>query len=323
MAKSVLDWMRGGKHVSYRRVTISICFVNLMAAIYLLHSLYICSSHHGDQELFPFSSHIWQKIEQANRVEESAIVRIALGPVELVGLAKKLRRKSRGEGRLVLSHSVKRKLADEILQRLRELGDGANMIEQREAVELWYAEKLKALNLIGQSSAAENEATMLQSALESDWVKFFDDIGLWIPFVVENYEIKDRPENATECEEDTVPGPPPPPECHAEFHTDYDGAAVRWGLTHHKSTAADCCQACIDQAKDASAGQAKCNIWVYCPSEFGCYSPDIYQHGYQECWLKQAKQPRLNFKDKYSETYRDSHPKAPVAVPWISGIISS
>lgn len=89
-------------------------------------------------------------------------------------------------------------------------------------------------------------------------------------------------------EEDTIPGPPLPLECCAEPHTDYGGAAVRWGLTHHKATAADCCQACIDQAKNAKAGQIKCNIWVYCPSEFGCHSPDIYEHQYQECWLKQV-----------------------------------
>lgn len=87
-------------------------------------------------------------------------------------------------------------------------------------------------------------------------------------------------------EEDILPGRPVPPECHAELHTDYDGAAVRWGLTFHKESAADCCQACFDQAKHARPGEKKCNIWVYCPSEMGCHSPDIYQHKNQECWLK-------------------------------------
>lgn len=87
-------------------------------------------------------------------------------------------------------------------------------------------------------------------------------------------------------EEDVLPGRPLPPECHAELHTDYDGAAVRWGLTHHKESAADCCQACMDQAKRARPGQLKCNVWVYCPSDTGCYSPDIYEHKNQECWLK-------------------------------------
>ena len=90
------------------------------------------------------------------------------------------------------------------------------------------------------------------------------------------------------AEEEIVPGPPLPPECNAELHTDYGGTAVRWGLTHHKESVGDCCQACIDQAKRAKPGALKCNIWVYCPSEYGCYSPDKYEHKHQECWLKQV-----------------------------------
>lgn len=93
-----------------------------------------------------------------------------------------------------------------------------------------------------------------------------------------------------------------PPECHAELHTDYGGAAVRWGLTHHKESAADCCQACLDQAKTAKPGEKKCNIWVYCPSEYGCYSPDIYEHKHQECWLKQVL-PFTEFKNAYNVLY--------------------
>ena len=90
-------------------------------------------------------------------------------------------------------------------------------------------------------------------------------------------------------EDEILPGRPVSPECHAELHTDYDGAAVRWGLTFHKDSAADCCQACLDHAKHAKEGEKKCNIWVYCPSEFGCHSPDIYQHKHQECWLKYVR----------------------------------
>jgi hypothetical protein len=39
----------------------------------------------------------------------------------------------------------------------------------------------------------------------------------------------------------------------------------------------------IDQAKRARPGTLKCNIWVYCPSEYGCCSPDKYEHKHQEC----------------------------------------
>ena len=41
------------------------------------------------------------------------------------------------------------------------------------------------------------------------------------------------------------------------------------------------------------------------------------------CYPLQADNPKLNFKDKYSESYRDTHPTAPVAVPWMSGVISA
>lgn len=90
------------------------------------------------------------------------------------------------------------------------------------------------------------------------------------------------------AEHEVIPGRPIPAECHVEAHTDYDGLAVRWGLTHHVASAADCCQACLDQAKNAKDGEKKCNIWVYCGEEDGCYSPDKYQHKNHECWLKQV-----------------------------------
>ncbi|KAL6960288.1 hypothetical protein U1Q18_042605 [Sarracenia purpurea var. burkii] len=164
---------------------------------------------------------------------------------------------------------------------------------------------------------------MLARALESDWNQLLEDIGLWIPVEVNNEEHDDKPEGAIDFEEEILPGTQPPPECHAELHTDYNGAAVRWGLTHHKESAYDCCQACLDHARHAKPGEKKCNIWVYCPSETGCYSPDIYEHKHMECWLKYAEKPVLNFKDKYSESYRNSHPDAPVMVPWVSGVVTA
>jgi hypothetical protein len=160
------------------------------------------------------------------------------------------------------------------------------------------------------------------------------------------------------AEDDTIPGRAMPPECHAEAHTDYAGAAVRWGLTHHVGSAADCCQACLNQAKNAKPEEKKCNIWVYCPREGGCHSPDKYSHENHECWLKQvspsslnlfklseiqnyrifflfhgnsltwvlfmgqADEPVLNFKDRYSDEYRQRHPAAPSVVPWVSGVVS-
>lgn len=164
---------------------------------------------------------------------------------------------------------------------------------------------------------------MLVKALESDWAVLAEEIGLWIPVEVANVEHNDKPDGAEDLEEEVLPGRALPPECKPELHTDYDGSAVRWGLTHHKDSAADCCQACLDHAKRAKEGEKKCNIWVYCPSEFGCHSPDIYQHKHMECWLKYAEKPKLNFKDRYPEWYRNSHPSAPVIVPWASGVVAA
>ncbi|KAJ1376257.1 PAN/Apple domain [Sesbania bispinosa] len=195
---------------------------------------------------------------------------------------------------------------------------------ESKAVENWRKEKLKEVKLAlvkgtSNSTIPHEEAGMLVRALESDWAMLCEEIGLWIPVQVANEEHDDK--RTEEFEEEVLPGRPLSPECHPELHTDYDGAAVRWGLTHHKDSAADCCQACLDHARHAKEGEKKCNIWVYCPSEFGCHSPDIYQHKHQECWLKYAEKPRLNFKDKYPESYRNSHPSAPVIVPWVSGVI--
>ncbi|EFJ13992.1 hypothetical protein SELMODRAFT_423876 [Selaginella moellendorffii] len=63
----------------------------------------------------------------------------------------------------------------------------------------------------------------------------------------------------------------------AEAHTNYDGVAVWWGLTHNTESAADCCQACFNQAKATKLGEVNGKIWVFCAAENGCHSPDIYE----------------------------------------------
>ena len=97
------------------------------------------------------------------------------------------------------------------------------------------------------------------------------------------------------AEDGIIPGRIVPDECHAEAHTDYGGVAVRWGLTHHVESAADCCEACLKQARTAKSEETKCNIWVFCPAEGGCFSPDIYEHKHQECWLKQVSTGKISF----------------------------
>ncbi|RCV20721.1 hypothetical protein SETIT_4G079900v2 [Setaria italica] len=276
-----------------RRVAVALCLGNLVAALLVARALYAP----GTFASAPKRGEARYSREQMRWVEESIRIRRAAEPAELIEAVEKLRRAFVREEkrRKELPLELKQKVSHEILQRLRDLGENRNTTEQR---------------------------GMLKRALDFNWRMLLEDIGLWIPPTVHHIEHDDKPENEQE-EEEIVPGPPLPPECNAELHTDYGGTAVRWGLTHHKESAADCCQACIDQAKRAKPGALKCNIWVYCPSEYGCYSPDKYEHKHQECWLKQADHPKLNFKDRYSEPYRDSHPTAPVVVPWMSGVISA
>ncbi|CAD6337248.1 unnamed protein product [Miscanthus lutarioriparius] len=309
-----------------RRVAVALCVGNLVAALLVARALYAP----GSFAFAPRRGDLKYSREQTRWVEESIQIRRAAEPVELVEAKVKRLRKAfaREEKRQrELPLELKQKVSLEILQRLHDLGENSSTTEQREAVEAWRVGKLKYMrststkNLSNVDLSSE-ESSMLKRALEFNWQMLLEDIGLLIPPTIYHIEHDDKPQNEPE-DEGIIPGPPLPPECNTELHTDYGGTAVRWGLTHHKESAADCCQACIDQAKRARPGALKCNIWVYCPSEYGCYSPDKYEHKHQECWLKQADHPRLNFKDRYSEPYRDSHPTAPVVVPWMSGVITA
>ncbi|XP_054790112.1 uncharacterized protein LOC129295599 isoform X1 [Prosopis cineraria] len=329
-----IEWgLQGrGKWVcSYKKTAIIVCFFNIAVALYFLRTLYASLyiySGNVSRSIVPYTS------DQIRKMEESIQIRKAYKPQELVKWVKVLEGElSREERGSQLPQHLRQKIMDEILLTLRSLNSTAtnttrNIAMEQEAVESWREEKLKEAKLAlvqstSNSTVARKEAGMLVRALESDWLALSEEIGLWMPGEVANEEHDDKPEGEVDFEEEILPGRPMPPECHPELHTDYDGVAVRWGLTHHKDSAADCCQACLDQARNAKEGERKCNIWVYCPSEFGCHSPDIYQHKHQECWLKYAEKPRLNFKYKYPESYRNSHPSAPVIVPWASGVVGA
>ncbi|KAG8072490.1 hypothetical protein GUJ93_ZPchr0006g44190 [Zizania palustris] len=314
-----------GRWCSYRRITVAVCLGNIIAALLVLRALTssFAPTTPKREEVVQYTE------EQIRRVEESIRIRREAEPVELVQAVKKLRKIFAREEkrRKELPLELKQKVSYEIVRCLHDLGDNSSIAQQREAVETWRVEKLKDIKSASIQNSTKfglysEEARMLKIALEFNWHALMEDIGLWIPLEVSHTEHDDKPDNEPE-EEEIIAGPPLPPQCNAELHTDYDGSAVRWGLTHPKESAADCCQACLDQAKNARPGELRCNIWVYCPSEFGCFSPDKYEHKHQECWLKQADHPKLNFKDKYSESYRNSHPTAPVLVPWMSGVISA
>ncbi|XP_020231807.1 uncharacterized protein LOC109812291 [Cajanus cajan] len=318
---------------SYKKITLLVCFFNIVVALYSLRSLYA--------SLYIYSGSVARKIvvyrpDQIRKMEESDQIRKTYKPVELMKLVKEFEGEFSRENVVVeLPRQLKKEIIDEVLQRLgsmngssKSMSHSQRMAKEREAIENWRKEKLEELKLAdargtSNSTIPHEEAGMLVRALQSDWAVLSEEIGLWIPTVVANEEHNDKPEGAEELGEEVLPGRPLPPECNAELHTDYDGTAVQWGLNHHKDSAADCCQACLNQAKRAKEGEKKCNIWVYCPSEFGCHSPDVYQHKYQECWLKYAEKPKLNFKDRYPEWYRNLRPSAPGIVQWASGVVSA
>lgn len=327
-----IDWGNHGRGkwgCSYKKITLIVCSINIVVALYVLHCLY--SSVYNYSNANTSSQDIVKHTpDQLRRMEESVRIRKAAEPIELVKVVENFTAVLAEQKRITkLPLHLKQMIRDEILQQLKTLPAKANTTEQREAVENWRDAKLHEARLLilGEQNVtltiSSYDAALLVEAMESSWSSFMEVIGLWIPPAVIHKEHDDKPPGIDELEEDLLAGRPVPPECHAELHTDYDGVAVKWGLTHHKESAADCCQACFDQASRAKPGEMKCNVWVYCPSEAGCYSPDIYEHKHQECWLKFSEKPKLNFKDKYSESYRSSHPGAPLVVPWVSGVLSA
>ncbi|KAM7280066.1 hypothetical protein ACFE04_007200 [Oxalis oulophora] len=311
---------------SYKRITLFICSLNIVIALYVLRSLY--ASLYVFSNTTDLASVVKYTPNQVSRMEESVRIRRQNKPENLIKLVKGLKKKEMFRGnsnnRIELPRKLKHKISDDIIQRLKGLHVNASATQQKEAIESWRKEKLETVKKLRLTREGTNstEAAVLIRALESDWPMLLEEVGFWIPNEVVHVEHKDKPEGVDEFDEEVLAGRPLPPDCHAELHTDYDGAAVRWGLTHHKESAADCCQACLDHAKNAKYGEKRCNIWVYCPFEDGCHSPDKYEHRHMECWLKYAEHPRLNFKDKYPESYRNSHPTAPVIVPWVSGVTS-
>ncbi|KAH9758309.1 apple domain-containing protein [Citrus sinensis] len=323
---------RGKWCCSYKKTTLIICFINIVIALYVLRSIYasIYVFSRNDLKVVKYTP------DQIRNMEESVRIRSDNEPMALVKLVNGLKQEfSRDESVFELPRAVKLRMIDEILRRLRSSDVKGNVSAQRVEIEL-PGYTLFIVNGKPSDSVKDIHLDdtvqchllfiigMLVRVLESDWAALSEEIGLWIPTEIIHKEHGDKPKGVEDedLDEDVLPGRPPPPECHAELHTDYDGVAVRWGLTHNRDSAADCCQSCIEQAKRAKPGQMKCNIWVYCPAETGCHSPDKYEHKYQECWLKYAEEPKLNFKDRYSEKYRNAHPAAPLVVPWVSGVVS-
>ena len=71
-----------------------------------------------------------------------------------------------------------------------------------------------------------------------------------------------------------------------------------------------------------------CNVYVFCPtrpSDGGlCWSNDVWNHSYGECWLKHQadpSRPEAGAYGAYPAGYRRKHRTAPEQVQWMSGLL--
>ncbi|XP_024515490.1 uncharacterized protein LOC9640762 isoform X2 [Selaginella moellendorffii] len=311
---------------SYKKATVIVCIFNVAAAFYVLDVLLSSSSRSSSGIPWRRRHVLGFSAQEALRIQEAHEIRRKVEPHELIDRVKEIQlesdQESSGPG------AIRRKAAMDIVQRLRDIQSTNNQTASQ-ALSEWRRKRLEAARAREAKQPAETNATSDMNQELAQEVSKLVELG-WLHTHTEppSLPVSDSDTGeilptvtGAEVEDGIIPGRIVPPECHAEAHTDYDGVAVRWGLTHHTESAADCCQACFNQAKAAKPGEMKCNVWVFCAAENGCYSPDIYEHKHQECWLKQADEPKLNFKGHYHEEYRQTHQNAPVVVPWVSGVI--
>ncbi|KAF6139002.1 hypothetical protein GIB67_010728 [Kingdonia uniflora] len=118
---------RVGWGYSYKRTTLVVCSINIVAALFVLHSLY------NSLYINKTSSNVVKYTEdQIRRMEESIRVRNAAEPIELIKLVKEIEKEFFGQERVVeLSRPVKIKITDEILLRLKELNGNKNVSVQQ------------------------------------------------------------------------------------------------------------------------------------------------------------------------------------------------
>ncbi|KAG2495416.1 hypothetical protein HYH03_006363 [Edaphochlamys debaryana] len=124
---------------------------------------------------------------------------------------------------------------------------------------------------------------------------------------------------------------PIPDDCHAQFHADYAGDGVVWGLGHKQASAADCCAACKQHQNDHP--QRPCNVWVWCGDPSGvCWTMDIHNHTTGDCWLKHQEKwdnnpdltksnLEINHEGRFSAEFRATHKTSPEFVPWWAGVV--
>ncbi|CAN1776554.1 hypothetical protein LINPERHAP1_LOCUS13688 [Linum perenne] len=147
---------------SYKKTTLIVCSLNIVIALYVLHSLYASLYLYSDND---FVHALEYTPDEISKMEESIRIRRANEPIELKKLVKQLRNEFSKQDTVVdLPLEVKHSLTDEILQRLRSLSANASILDQLEAVETWRKEKLlevkqsTSLNRGGNSTFLQEKA---------------------------------------------------------------------------------------------------------------------------------------------------------------------
>ena len=154
------------------------------------------------------------------------------------------------------------------------------------------------------------------------------------------------------------------PSCHPTQHAGFNGGSLNWGMSFKVYTAQECCDACKAHARTCvpgsggtvyfrritwegkavdercagsmnsnehgSAKAQPCNIFTYCPTPLAagglCWSNDVWNHTYGECWLKhqpRPERPEAGAYGAYPDGYRRKHRTAPELVQWMSGSLAT
>ena len=114
---------------------------------------------------------------------------------------------------------------------------------------------------------------------------------------------------------------------HVEPHADYEGErCVFWGATNRMPSLAACAASCagfVPRAGDIDTAYLPCNTFVFCDQPV-CFSRDIHNHTFGECWLKFSElphEPIVNARGRMPDAIRKQHPTMPELVDWTTGAL--
>ena len=111
---------------------------------------------------------------------------------------------------------------------------------------------------------------------------------------------------------------------HLSLETDYGGSyCVQWGGSHRVETLEQCAESCASFSPLPNAPRLPCNTFTFCPSP-RCWSQDIHNHTFGECWLLFSPTPSHPIVNKHGslKPIQSQHPTAPDRVEWSAGFLT-